>query len=46
MGFLYYQYWDESLSFPKGFDAIWMSQFLDCCSDNEIISILKDAEKP
>lgn len=32
---------DESQSFPKGFDAIWMSQFLDCFSDDEIISILK-----
>ncbi|MEO8760541.1 MAG: class I SAM-dependent methyltransferase [Bacteroidia bacterium] len=31
---------DESLPFPKGFDAIWMSQFLDCFSDAEIISIL------
>ncbi|WP_341227015.1 class I SAM-dependent methyltransferase [uncultured Arcticibacterium sp.] len=25
---------------PKGHDAIWMSQFLDCFSDEEIISIL------
>ncbi|HMX80768.1 MAG TPA: methyltransferase, partial [Ferruginibacter sp.] len=24
-----------------GFDAIWMSQFLDCFSDAEIVSILK-----
>lgn len=32
---------DESQFFPKGFDAIWMSQFLDCFSDDEIISILK-----
>ncbi|MBI3883437.1 MAG: methyltransferase domain-containing protein, partial [Sphingobacteriales bacterium] len=32
---------DESVKFPKGFDAIWMSQFLDCFSDVEIISILK-----
>jgi ubiquinone/menaquinone biosynthesis C-methylase UbiE len=32
---------DESQPFPKGFDAIWMSQFLDCFSDDEIISILK-----
>ena len=31
----------ESLPFPKGFDAIWMSQFLDCFSDEQIISILK-----
>jgi len=32
---------DESLKFPKGFDAIWMSQFLDCFSETEIVSILK-----
>ena len=24
---------DEALPFPSGFDAIWMSQFLDCFSD-------------
>lgn len=32
---------DESLPFPKGFDMIWMSQFLDCFSDKEIVSILR-----
>lgn len=32
---------DESQPFPKGFDAIWMSQFLDCFSEAEIVSILK-----
>ncbi len=32
---------DEKTVFPKGFDAIWMSQFLDCFSEEEIISILK-----
>jgi ubiquinone/menaquinone biosynthesis C-methylase UbiE len=32
---------DESQKFPTGFDAIWMSQFLDCFSEKEIISILK-----
>jgi len=26
---------------PKGYDIIWMSQFLDCFSDQEIISILE-----
>lgn len=26
---------------PKGYDIIWMSQFLDCFADDEIISILK-----
>ena len=32
---------DETVQFPKGFDAIWMSQFLDCFSEDEIVSILK-----
>ncbi|GAA3940314.1 methyltransferase domain-containing protein [Chitinophaga oryziterrae] len=32
---------DESLPFPAGFDAIWMSQFLDCFSEEQIVSILK-----
>ena len=30
---------DEKL--PAGYDAVWMSQFLDCFSEQEIISILK-----
>jgi hypothetical protein len=32
---------DNSLSLPAGYDAIWMSQFLDCFSDTEIVDILK-----
>ncbi len=32
---------DEAQPFPTGFDAIWMSQFLDCFSEAEIVSILK-----
>ena len=32
---------DETVKIPKGFDAIWMSQFLDCFSEAEIVSILK-----
>jgi SAM-dependent methyltransferase len=32
---------DDQTPFPKGFDAIWMSQFLDCFSEAEIVSILK-----
>ncbi|HEX5153713.1 MAG TPA: class I SAM-dependent methyltransferase [Parafilimonas sp.] len=32
---------DEQQPFPRGFDAIWMSQFLDCFSEEEIVSILK-----
>ncbi len=34
---------DESQALPKGADAVWMSQFLDCFSEKEIISILKRA---
>lgn len=32
---------DEKNTFPAGMDAIWMSQFLDCFSEDEIVSILK-----
>jgi len=32
---------DESVKIPGGFDAIWMSQFLDCFSESQIVSILK-----
>ncbi len=31
----------ESNALPGGHDAIWMSQFLDCFSEREIVSILK-----
>lgn len=31
---------DEAQKLPKGYDAIWMSQFLDCFSEKEIVSIL------
>lgn len=34
---------DRNVPFPKGFDAIWMSQFLDCFSEEEVISILSRA---
>ncbi len=34
---------DKDAPFPKGFDAIWMSQFLCCFSKDEIVSILKRA---
>ncbi len=30
---------DENNKFPNGADVIWMSQFLDCFSENEIVSI-------
>lgn len=32
---------DQSAKLPPGFDAVWMSQFLDCFSEAEIVSILK-----
>jgi len=31
---------DPKQALPKGYDAIWMSQFLDCFSEKEIVSIL------
>jgi hypothetical protein len=34
---------DEKVPFPTGFDAIWMSQFLDCFSEKEVTSILTRA---
>ncbi len=34
---------DNSIPFPKGFDAIWMSQFLDCFSQEEILGLLTRA---
>ena len=32
---------DHSIDFPKGFDAVWMSQFLDCFPPEDIINLLK-----
>ena len=32
---------DETAKLPGGHDVIWMSQFLDCFSESEIVSILK-----
>ena len=34
---------DEQVPFPTGFDAVWMSQFLDCFSETEVTSILRRA---
>lgn len=36
---------DTSQKIPKGADAIWMSQFLDCFSKNEILNILKNVRE-
>ncbi|MCH2044341.1 MAG: SAM-dependent methyltransferase [Saprospiraceae bacterium] len=35
----------DTKDFPKGADAIWMSQFLVCFSKQEIVAILKKAAK-
>ena len=32
---------DPQSRLPEGFDTIWMSQFLDCFSEDEIVSILR-----
>lgn len=34
---------DANEPFPKGFDAIWMSQFLDCFSEEEVTRIVRRA---
>lgn len=36
---------DNSLTLPEGYDIIWMSQFLDCFSDEEIVGILQKCHK-
>ena len=36
---------DREVAFPFPFDAIWMSQFLDCFSEDEVISILSRAAR-
>ncbi len=36
---------DPNAPFPKGADAVWMSQFLDCFSEDEIVSILTRAKE-
>lgn len=34
---------DPATVFPKGYDVIWMSQFLDCFSEEQVCSILSRA---
>lgn len=36
---------DAQNELPHGFDAIWMSQFLDCFSEEQIVSILSRAAR-
>jgi ubiquinone/menaquinone biosynthesis C-methylase UbiE len=45
IGFLAVNVLDEAAAFPEGYDAIWMSQFLDCFSEREIVSILRRAAR-
>jgi hypothetical protein len=35
---------DHSAKFPTGFDAVWMSQFLDCFGPSDIMSIVSRAK--
>jgi hypothetical protein len=34
---------DPSAAFPAGHDAVWLSQFLCCFAENEVVSILERA---
>lgn len=36
---------DNTTELPEGYDIIWMSQFLDCFADNEIVSILQKCHR-
>jgi ubiquinone/menaquinone biosynthesis C-methylase UbiE len=36
---------DPSQALPEGADAIWMSQFLDCFAEDEILTILRNTAK-
>jgi ubiquinone/menaquinone biosynthesis C-methylase UbiE len=36
---------DESSELPKGYDIIWMSQFLDCFSEDQIVYLLNKVKK-
>lgn len=36
---------DFTKPYPKGHNIIWMSQFLDCFSEKEILSLLKNAKE-
>jgi ubiquinone/menaquinone biosynthesis C-methylase UbiE len=36
---------DPQAEFPQGYDALWMSQFLDCFSEEQIVGILRRAAR-
>lgn len=35
---------DHSLPFPNNYDFVWMSQFLDCFSQNDVVELIKRAK--
>lgn len=36
---------DKNTELPEGYDIIWMSQFLDCFSDDEVVFILEKCHR-
>lgn len=34
---------NHAVAFPTGFDVVWMSQFLDCFQESDVVSLLKRA---
>ncbi len=36
---------DHTKKYPTGYDIVWMSQFLDCFSQEDILELLKKAKK-
>lgn len=36
---------DEEFELPKGYEMLWMSQFLDCFADEQILSILQKCHR-
>ncbi len=44
IGFVQANLLDAKVVLPSGFDGVWMSQFLDCFSDEQIISILQNCK--
>jgi len=45
MSFIEANILDPNQTIPAGYDIVWMSQFLDCFSDDEIVSILRRCAK-
>jgi hypothetical protein len=45
MSFVEIDMLDENSALPEGYDVIWLSQFLDCFSEDGIVSILKRCVK-